>query len=106
LGRRFVTLETVRGGTSKLYTPQVFLIGGPLPEEFAGKEISRTIQIRGDQTLDVLHLAIFKAFDREEQHLYEFQLGRGPMDPKGPRYSPRAVVGTCADEVTSPLPVP
>jgi hypothetical protein len=79
---------------TKLYTLQVVLIGGPMSEEFAGKTISRTIQIRGDQTLDVLHRAIFEAFDREEHHLYEFQLGRGPMDPKGPRYTPRSVAGT------------
>jgi hypothetical protein len=78
----------------KLYTLQVFLIGGPMGEEFDGKTISRTIQIRGGQTLAVLHQAIFSAFDREEMHLYEFQFGKGPMDPKGPRYTPRAVVGT------------
>jgi hypothetical protein len=34
-----------------------------------------------------LHEAIFDAFDREEEHLYEFQLGgSGPMDPKARRY--------------------
>src|SRR5512137_369876 len=78
----------------KLYTLKVFLIGGPMGEEFDGKTISRTIQIRGDQTLAVLHRVIFTAFDREEEHLYEFQFGKGPMNPKGPRYTPRAVVGT------------
>jgi hypothetical protein len=79
---------------------EVFLIGGPVAEEFAGT-VSRTIQIRGDQTLDVLHHAIFEAFDREDQHLYEFQLGRGPMDPKGPRYTPRAVVGTTPEDAVT-----
>jgi hypothetical protein len=49
--------------------------------------ISRTIQIRGEQTLADLHQAIFEAFDREEEHLYEFQIGgKGPMDPKARRY--------------------
>ena len=72
-----------------------------MSEEFDGKTISRTIQIRGDQTLDVLHRAIFEVFDREDQHLYEFQIGRGPMDPKGPRYTPRAVVGTCEDDAVT-----
>ena len=48
--------------------------------------ISRTIQIRGDQTLEDLHHAIFDAFGRWEEHMYEFQFGKGPMDPKGPRY--------------------
>ena len=83
-----------RPGGRKVHTLEVFLIGGPMTEEFHGKTISRTIQICGDQTLAVLHRAIFAAFDREEEHLYEFQLGKGPMDPKGPRYTPRGVVGT------------
>jgi hypothetical protein len=64
--------------TPKLYTLQVFLIGGPVAK--VRRDGLRTVQIRGDQTLDVLHLAIFKAFDREEQHLYEFQLGQAPID--------------------------
>ncbi len=49
-------------------------------------EISRTIQIRGDQTLEELHDAIFDAFDRFDEHMYEFQFGKGPNDPKGKRY--------------------
>ena len=48
--------------------------------------ISRTIQILGDQTLEDLHHAIFEAFDRFEEHMYEFQFGKGPNDPKGKRY--------------------
>ncbi len=61
---------------------------GPVTEKFAKKNpvVSRTIQIRGDQTLEDLHHAIFGAFGRFEEHMYEFQFGKGPMDPKGPRY--------------------
>ncbi|MEM9266662.1 MAG: hypothetical protein AAGA46_14170 [Cyanobacteria bacterium P01_F01_bin.13] len=34
-----------------------------------------------------LHHFLFSAFDREEEHLYEFQLGgRGPNDPNTIRY--------------------
>lgn len=40
--------EEGRSEPTRLYTLQVFLIGGPVPEEFAGNEISRKIQIRGD----------------------------------------------------------
>jgi len=79
-------VEKAGSRTTRLYTLQVFLIGGPVPREFAGKEISRTIQIRGDQTLEALHGAIFQAFDRWEEHFYEFQFGKGPHDPKGKRY--------------------
>jgi hypothetical protein len=72
----------------RLYTLEVFLLSGPISEKFAKKNrvISRTIQIRGDQTLEDLHRAIFDAFGRREEHMYEFQFGQGPMDPKGPRY--------------------
>jgi len=36
------------------------------------KSIWRKIALRGSQTLDDLHEAIFDAFDREEEHLYSF----------------------------------
>jgi hypothetical protein len=78
--------DDVGSGPTRFYTLQVFLIGGPVPEKSAGKEISRRIQIRGDQTLETLHRAIFKAFDRWDEHLYEFQFGKGPHDPNGKRY--------------------
>jgi hypothetical protein len=64
----------------------VILTGGPISKKFAGKEISRVIEIRGDQTLEQLHHAIFEAYDRWEDHLYEFQLGKRPFDPHGPKY--------------------
>ncbi|MDZ7291698.1 MAG: plasmid pRiA4b ORF-3 family protein [candidate division KSB1 bacterium] len=64
----------------KLYTLTVYIIGGPLSEEYEGKETSRTIQIKGSQTLEDLHEVIFAAFDRWENHFYEFNLGTGPYD--------------------------
>jgi hypothetical protein len=77
--------DQTKGG---LYTLDVFIIGGPVSEKFAKKNrvVSRTIQIRGDQTLEDLHHAIFDAFGRWEEHMYEFQFGKGPMDPKALRY--------------------
>ena len=65
---------------SQLYTIQVFLTGGPVPDEFGGQVISRKLQLRGDQTLHDLHLAIFKSYDRWEHHLYEFNVGKSPRD--------------------------
>lgn len=72
----------------KVYTLDVFLLSGPITRAFArkNKTVSRTVLIRGDQTLDQLHDAIFAAFDRDDPHMYEFQMGKGPMDPDGPRY--------------------
>jgi hypothetical protein len=73
----------------KLYTLDVSIIDGPMTESFLKKNkvVSRVIQIRGDQTLAELHRAIFDAFDREDEHMYEFQIGgEGPMDPQARRY--------------------
>ncbi len=36
------------------------------------KSIWRRIALRGNQTLDDLHEAIFDAFDRDDEHLYSF----------------------------------
>jgi hypothetical protein len=80
--------KTISQTGVRLYTLEVFLLSGPITEQFARKNpvVSRTIQIRGDQTLEDLHHAIFDAFGRRDEHLYEFQFGKGPMDPKAPRY--------------------
>jgi len=72
-----------------LTTLEVFISSGPIAESFAKKNpvISRTIQIRGNQTLVQLHQAIFRAFDRKEDNMYEFQFGgKGPMDLQARRY--------------------
>jgi len=51
-----------------------------MTEEFVERNpvVSRTIEVRGDQTLDVLHWAIYRALDRYDEHLYEFQIGKRP----------------------------
>jgi len=75
----------------QVYTLEVAILSGPMTERFARKnrKISRTIEARGDHTLADLHRAIFDAFDREDEHLYEFQFGgKRPMDPKARRYGP------------------
>jgi hypothetical protein len=73
---------------ARLYTLKVALIGAPLTPGFAKKNpiVARTIQVRGDQTLEDLHHAIFGAFDREDEHMYEFQFGEQPMERNAPRY--------------------
>ncbi|HUW85075.1 MAG TPA: plasmid pRiA4b ORF-3 family protein [Phycisphaerae bacterium] len=73
----------------RLFTLEVFIFSGPMTEEFTKKNkvISRTIQIRGDQTLEELHDVIFDAFGRFDGHMYEYQIGgKRPMDPKARRY--------------------
>jgi hypothetical protein len=77
------SVNTPRGlspASPQLYTLRVYLQGGPIAPRHAGKEISREIQIRGSDTLHTLHAAIFEAFERWEEHLYEFNLGESPQD--------------------------
>ena len=42
----------------------------------ARKSIWRQIAVRGDQTLDDLHEAIYQAFDRDDEHMYSFYFPR------------------------------
>jgi hypothetical protein len=84
--KRTRSVPTADASPANLYVLTVFLAGGPTSEKFVNKVISRMIEIRGDQTLEQLHLAIFQAYDRYEPHLYEFQFGRRPFDPGGPNY--------------------
>ena len=60
------------------------------------KRIWRRIAVRSDQTLDDLHAAIFRAFDRFDEHLYSFFLLL-PPGARG-RAAPRDEV-----EYTSPV---
>ena len=72
-----------------LYVLEVVLLDGPVTEAFVEEnpQVIRIIEIRGDQTLAELHRIIFSAFDREDDHMYEFQLkGMGPHDPNADRY--------------------
>lgn len=92
---------TAPAGSPRVYTLAVSLMSGPITQAFAKKNRSvvRTIAIRGDQTLETLHDCIFAAFDRDDEHMYEFQMGKGPMDPKGPRY----VLPMAADDDDPPI---
>jgi hypothetical protein len=81
--------STTPTSLNALFVLEVSLLGGPVTDTFIAKnpQISRIIEIKGSNTLADLHQIIFKAFDREEEHLYEFQVGgRGPNDPNARRY--------------------
>mgnify|MGYP002777114834 CR=1 FL=1 len=83
--------------TDALYVLDVFVIDGPITEKFIAKNpvISRTIEIKGSNTLSELHKIIFKAFDRHDEHMYEFQVGgRGPQDPNARRYGLKQAIST------------
>lgn len=81
--------EEIVTSPDALFTLDVFLIDGPVTEEFVAEnpQVSRSIKIKGSNTLKDLHYILFQAFDREEEHMYEFQIGgRGPHDPNARRY--------------------
>jgi len=89
--------KTGRARKRNIYRLAVDLIDyPPMVDDFMGANtgIFREIEVAGDQTLEKLHLAIFKAFDREEMHGYEFQLSDKRMDPAAPRYThPQIMTG-------------
>ena len=73
-----------------LYSLRVIILAVPMPASFVATNtvISRTVEIRGSQTLQALHGIIEAAFDREDDtHLYEFQIGGArAFDRKARRY--------------------
>ena len=83
---------------TNVYTLEVAILEGPVTAEFIDEhpQVMRAIEIRGDQTLEKLHQAIFEAFDRFEQHMYEFQFGDGPHDCSRGRYTMRTPLNTDA----------
>jgi DNA-binding Lrp family transcriptional regulator len=78
--------KVIKQSPANLYILSVYLRSGPVSDQFGGKTVLRIIEIRGDQTLEQLHEAIFEAYDRWDEHLYEFQFGKRPFDPAGPNY--------------------
>ncbi|HVS35529.1 MAG TPA: hypothetical protein VMS17_08105 [Gemmataceae bacterium] len=78
----------------RLYTLEVVLAEGPVSDEFLERnpDVSRTIEIRADQTLQDLHEAITAAFDREDDQLYSFYLGAG-RKRDGKELRPAATIG-------------
>ena len=60
-----------------IYRLKVTLVGGP---PWSSPNTWRTIEIKGSQTLDRLHRAIFRAYERWEEHLYSFYMSRDRGD--------------------------
>lgn len=73
----------------RLFTLDVKLTDGPLTKDFvrSNKKVIRRIEARGDTTLAELHEAIYAAFDRHDEHMFEFRLNdMRPMACKSRRY--------------------
>ena len=63
------------------------------------RQVWRTIELRGDQSLDDLHLAIQQAFGWDNDHLYAFFMSGKRWDQATEYADPRAEDGRSADEV-------
>ena len=61
------------------------------------RKVWRTIQVRGDQTLEHLHLAIQEAFGWDNDHMYSFFMSGKRWDPDTEYADPRAEDGLKAD---------
>jgi hypothetical protein len=87
MGKRSMAKSNIK---NPVYTLEVELLSGPTTEEFWKKNptVMRKIQIRAKQKLAALHQVIYDAFDRGEEHMYEFQVGgKKPGDRSARRYS-------------------
>lgn len=87
--------RAIAASPDTLYVMTAYLIAGPITEAFVKKnpEVSRTIEIKGENTLQDLHKILFKAFNRKEEHLYEFQIGGEEFhDPKARRYGVKSTM--------------
>lgn len=74
--------------SKKVYTLKVSLMNGPVTDQFVEEnpEIVRTIKVLGTNTLEDLHDSIFEAFDRNDEHMYEFQTGGKFNDENNAHY--------------------
>ncbi len=68
---------------NSVFRIKVTLLSGMITQEYLDNNPtppSRTIDILGSQTLYALHKKIFEAFDRYDEHMFEFQIGgKRPM---------------------------
>src|SRR5262249_5529184 len=76
--------KTTGRAEGRLYIVEAFLLSGPITAKFAKKNpvVSRTIQLRGDQTLADLHHAIFDAYGRWENTCTSSSSARGQWTRK------------------------
>jgi len=88
MAERTWKLRRTPGEGRRLIVLEACLMSGPMTGEFIKQNpvACRRIEIPENQTLAHLHHAIFRAFDRHDQHMYEFQFGKGPHDPRARRY--------------------
>jgi hypothetical protein len=62
------------------------------------KGVWRRIAVRGSQTLDDLHEAIFVAFDRDDEHLYSFYFPKPGSKGRARIRDAQEYTCSCADE--------
>ena len=88
-----------------VYRFEVRLLSGPFALTKGQRKPLRVIDIRGSQTLENLHAAIGDAFDRDDDHLFEFQIGgKKPKDRSATLYAwPEHMNVECRDVRTTKI---
>lgn len=88
--------ETKPVKADQLYTFKATLIAGRISKKFhiENPVVSRTIEIKGNQTLKTLHYAIYDSVEFDDEHLYGFEIGgKKPGAKSATRYELRPPVG-------------
>jgi len=81
----------------QLFTLRATMIAGNATDEFIEENpvVSRTIEIKGSQTLKTLHYAIFESVEFEDEHLYQFEIGgKKPFSKNATVYALQPPVGS------------
>jgi len=80
----------------RLYTLKATIIAGSVADKFVEDNpvVSRTIEIRGSQTLKTLHYAIYDSVEFDDEHLYAFEIGgKKPNSKTAERFALQPPVG-------------
>ena len=89
---------------SRIYVLDVYIVDGPIEPDFFNQNplVSRRMELLEHHTLADLHRAIFQSFERQAEHLYEFQIGgKGPNDPNNRVYSLSQALRREGDELAA-----
>lgn len=68
-------LDAAKPTPVNLYVLDCYISGGPVSEKFQGKRIARIVEFTADNTLDDVHQAFRRFFERNDDRPYEFNIG-------------------------------
>ena len=89
-----------------VYSFRVYLVSGPYGEESVGHEIFRTLKVRGDQTLEDLHHAIFCSFGRENDRYIGSRYNQGFCAHQAVGPTSASTIMTTCSAIQKPRAIP